>query len=135
MDFSYPLAGLVTILSLFIYMWMAVQIGKARGIHNVPAPRSDGPDDFLRVLRVHANTMEGLLLFLPALWLFALTIGDLWAGIVGIIYPIGRIVYAKGYYAAADQRSTGFTIGLISTAILLLGSLGGLVFAAFRLYA
>jgi glutathione S-transferase len=135
MEFSYPLAGLVTLFSLLIYMWMAVQIGKARGEHNVPAPRSDGPDDFLRVLRVHGNTMEGLILFLPALWLFALTIGDLWAGIIGIIYPLSRILYAQGYYAAADKRGRGFTIGLLSTAILILGSLVGLIMAAIELYS
>ena len=135
MDFSYPLAGLVTLLSLVIYMWMAVQIGKARVAHEIPAPRSDGPDDFLRVLRVHGNTMEGLILFLPTLWLFALTIGDVWAALVGVIYPISRLIYAQGYYAAADKRGSGFTLGLVSIAILLIGGVVGLSMAAFRLYS
>lgn len=135
MDFSYPLTGLVTLFALVIYMWMAVQIGKARGKHNVPAPRSDGPDDFLRVLRVHGNTMEGLILFLPALWLFALIFGDMWAALVGVVFPIGRIVYARGYYAAADKRSHGFTIGFVSTMILIVGSLIGLLMAAFQIYS
>ena len=45
-------------------------------------------------VRVHLNTIEGLLLFLPALWLFALTVSDLYAAAVGVFYPVGRILYA-----------------------------------------
>lgn len=134
MDFTYPLSGIVTVVTLFIYMWMAVQVGKSRGKHDVPAPQNAGPDEFLRALRVHENTVEGLLLFLPALWMFALTFGDLWAALVGLFYPLGRIVYALGYYQAADKRSRGFMIGLISTMILLIGSLIGFALSAVTLY-
>ncbi|MBX3504553.1 MAG: MAPEG family protein [Parvibaculum sp.] len=128
--FAYPLTGLVTIITLIVYFWMAYKVGKARGAFNIPAPRMDGPDDFLRVLRVQGNTAENLLLFLPALWLFALTIGDLWAAAIGIFYPIGRVLYARGYYAAALKRSTGFTVGLASSMILLIGALIALAMQA-----
>ncbi|MCE7999584.1 MAG: MAPEG family protein [Rhodobiaceae bacterium] len=134
MDFTYPLSGIVTVVTLLIYMWMAMQVGKSRGKHGVPAPQNTGPDEFLRALRVHENTVEGLLLFLPALWMFALTFGDLWAALVGLFYPLGRIVYALGYYQAADKRSRGFMIGLISTIILLIGSLVGFALSAATLY-
>ena len=81
-----------------------------------------GPDELMRVIRVHENTMEGLILFLPSLWLFALTTHDMWAAVIGIFYPIGRVLYAQGYYQAADKRGTGFIIGLGATALLLVGS-------------
>lgn len=123
MNFAYPLTGLVMLITLAVYFWMAYKVGKARATHNISAPRTDGPDDFLRVMRVHGNTTEGLLIFLPALWLFALIFGDMWAALVGVIYPIGRVVYARGYYAEALKRSTGFTIGLLSTVVLWLGAL------------
>jgi glutathione S-transferase len=122
MSFAYPLTGLVTILSLIVYFYMAMQVGKARAKHNAPAPAMTGPDEFMRALRVHENTMEGLILFLPVLWLFAVSGHDLWAACVGIFYPIGRVLYAKGYYEAANKRSTGFTIGLAATAVLAIGS-------------
>lgn len=125
--FAYPLTGLVTLITLIVYFWMAYMVGKARTAHGISAPRMDGPDDFLRVLRVQGNTAENLLIFLPALWLFALTIGDPWAAAIGVIYPIGRVVYARGYYAAALKRSTGFTIGLAATAVLWLGAVIALV--------
>ncbi|HMM13355.1 MAG TPA: MAPEG family protein [Parvibaculum sp.] len=130
MSFAYPHTGLVTLLALFVYFWMALQVGRARGRHKVPAPAMSGPDELMRVIRVHENTLEGLVLFLPALWLFALTIGDLWAALVGIFYPIGRVIYARGYYKAAEKRELGFSIGIIATGILVVGDLIALVMAA-----
>ena len=94
----------------------------------------DGPDDFLRVLRVQGNTAENLLIFLPALWLFAFTFTDLWAAAIGILYPIGRVLYARGYYAEALKRSTGFTIGLAATAILWIGAVVALAMQAVNAY-
>ncbi|MDR3498266.1 MAG: MAPEG family protein [Parvibaculum sp.] len=135
MSFIYPHTGLVTLVTLAVYFWMSLQTAKVRSKTNTPAPAMTGPDELMRAIRVHENTMEGLILFLPALWLFALTIGDIWAALVGIFYPIGRIVYALGYYAAANKRSRGFMIGLISTAILYLGALIALVMAAIQAHA
>ncbi|MAM94386.1 MAPEG family protein [Parvibaculum sp.] len=132
--FAYPLTGLVTLIALAVYFWMAFKVGKARGSFGIPAPRMDGPDDFLRVLRVQGNTTEALILFLPALWLFALTIGDIWAAAVGLIFPIGRVVYARGYYAEALKRSTGFTIGLLSIVVLWLGAAIALAMQAITAY-
>ncbi|MGV8995401.1 MAG: MAPEG family protein [Parvibaculaceae bacterium] len=122
MSFAYPLTGLVTVITLLVYFWMGIKVGGIRTKLNLPAPAMQGPDEFMRTLRVHENTMEGLLIFLPALWLFAATSHDLWAAAVGIIYPIGRLLYARGYYNAANKRGSGFTIGLLSTAVLLFGS-------------
>lgn len=130
MPFEFALTGLVTILALLVYFWMTIKVGQARGKHEIQAPETQGPDDFMRVMRVHANTVEGLVLFLPALWLFAAIWGDFLAAIIGVIYPIGRIVYALGYYAEAGKRSAGFMIGFISTVILLLGALVGLAMSA-----
>ncbi|MEQ9520600.1 MAG: MAPEG family protein [Parvibaculum sp.] len=129
-----PLTSLVTLATLLIYFWMARQVGVARGKHDVPAPRTDGPDAFLRVQRVHANTMEGLLLFLPVLWLFAFAYGDVLAAVIGVFYPIGRILFAQGYYQAADKRGRGFLVGLVATGILFLGSLAAAVMSIAEIY-
>lgn len=134
MSFAYPLTGIVTILTLFVYFRMAIKVGGVRTKLNVPAPSMTGPDEFMRVLRVHENTMEGLLMFLPAIWLFALSTHDLWAAIIGIFYPIGRLIYARGYYEAAGKRSLGFGIGLASTVILMIGALISLSLIAFSVY-
>ena len=135
MSFAYPLTGIVTLLTLMVYFRMALKVGQARSKHDVPAPTMTGPDEFMRALRVHENTMEGMLLFLPSLWLFALTTHDVWAAVIGIFYPIGRLLYARGYYEAANKRSRGFMVGIITTVVLLLGALISLTVIAFQTYA
>ena len=67
MSFAYPLTGLVTVITLIVYFWMGIKVGGVRTKLNVPAPTMTGPDEFMRALRVHENTMEGLLIFLPLL--------------------------------------------------------------------
>ena len=125
--FAFPLTGLVTVLTVFVMIWIMMQVGKARTKHQIPAPAMDGPEDFLRVLRVQANSVEQIVMFLPMLWLFANLGGDLWAACVGVFFPIGRVIYAQGYIAAANKRSTGFMIGALSVIVLTLGSLYQLV--------
>jgi glutathione S-transferase len=133
--FQYPLTGLVTMISLFIFFWMAMRVGKARRAHDIKAPAHDGPEDFLRVIRVYENTHEMLVLYLPALWLCALTISDFWTAIIGIFFPIGRIIYALGYYQAADKRGRGFMIGFMATIALMIGATIGLLHAAYAIYS
>lgn len=133
--FQYPLTGLVTLASLFIFFWTAMRVGKARGKFEVKAPAHEGPDEFNRVMRVYANTHEMLVLFLPALWLCALSISDFWAAVIGVFFPIGRIWFALGYYEAADKRTKGFMIGFIATVALLIASTAGLVHAAYAIYS
>ncbi len=134
MTFAYPLTGLVTLICVFIFFWMGMKTAQSRGKHETPAPAMQGPDELMRVIRVHGNTIEGLIMFFPALWLFAFLWGDLLAGLIGVIYPVGRLIYAMGYYQEAGKRTAGFITGLLSTAILLIGSLIGLVMAATSMY-
>ena len=113
----------VTVLSLLCFFWMTLNVGRARGKHGIKAPAITGHADFERVFRVHQNTVEQMVLFLPALWIFGAHISDLWAGVLGAVWIVGRIVYALGYYKAADARSHGFLISIGATGILVLGSL------------
>jgi glutathione S-transferase len=124
---AYPLTAIVAVLSLFIYIWVAMKVGSARAKHNVHAPAVDGPEDFQRVFRVHMNTLEQLILFFPALVLFASAWGDYPAAIVGIFWPVGRVIYALRYYQAAGKRGLGFGISFLSSVVLLLGALAGAV--------
>ncbi len=124
--FAYPLTGLVTLLCLFVLFWVTAMVGVARGKHGVKVPEMTGPEPFVWAVRVHLNTIEGLLLFLPAVWLYALTVSDLYAACVGAFYPVGRVLYALGYYKDPSKREIGFSIGLLATVVCLLGSAYGL---------
>ena len=71
------------------------------------------------------NTLEQMVIFLPAIALFAAAWGDLPAAIVGILWPAGRVFYALGYYREAGKRGPGFGISFLSSMVLLLGALAG----------
>jgi uncharacterized MAPEG superfamily protein len=71
------------------------------------------------------NTLEMLALFIPALWSFAVFVNEAWAVLLGAIFILGRALYFKGYVAAANKRSLGFTLSMMPTLALLIGGLYG----------
>lgn len=113
--------------ALSVYFWMALQVAKARVTYHVKAPSSDGPDDFLRIMRVQINTTEQMIIFLPALWMCAIWLGDQWAGLGGAAWVLGRIIYALGYYRAANKRDLGFVITISASIALMVGTVVGMV--------
>ncbi|QIZ69403.1 MAPEG family protein [Oxynema aestuarii] len=119
--------SLVTIASLILYLSVIINVGRARVKYKIPAPQTSGDPDFERVFRVQQNTLEQLVLFLPALWLFCEFINPIWGSGLGSLWIVGRIVYAWGYYKAPEKRSIGFAIGSLTSLILILGALIGVV--------
>lgn len=121
---SHALVAIVTLLSLLVYVWMILRIGGARRRTGIDAPAMTGDPELERHLRVQANTVEWLVIYLPALWLFAIYWNDLVAAALGVIWMIGRVVYALGYAADPKKRELGFIIQALATAVLLFGALG-----------
>jgi uncharacterized membrane protein YecN with MAPEG domain len=122
---SFPHAtAIVTLLALLAYVWMGVRVGAARRTSGIDAPAMSGDPVLERYLRVQGNTLEWLPIFLGSLWLFAHYWGDLPAAILGLVWIVGRVLYALGYSAAADKRELGFMVQLVATAVLLFGALG-----------
>ena len=119
--------AIVTLLALLAYVWMSVSVGKARKESGISAPAMHGHPMLERYLRVQGNTLEWLAIFLPSLWLFALYWNDRFAAVVGLVWIVGRIIYALGYWAEASRRELGFMIQTLATAVLLFGALGRIV--------
>lgn len=124
---DYRLTAVVTLLSLLVYFWMALQVGKARASSGIKAPAMTGDPRLERAVRVHYNTLEWLPIFLVSLWLFAIYWNQMVAAGLGVVWIIGRLVYAVGYMADPSKRSAGFFIQLLASAVLLLGALGKLI--------
>lgn len=114
-----PMTSLATVLALLVYFVLGMQVGKARGTYGVAAPAMTGHIEFDKRNRVHMNTLEQMVLFLPLMWLSTPVLGDCYAAIAGLVWSIGRVVYARGYYAEASKRGTGFMIGLLATVVVL----------------
>ncbi len=119
--------AIVTLVALLVYVWMALQVTWARRKCGIDAPTMTGDPVLERTIRVQSNTLEWLPLFLPSLWLFAIYWSDLVATILGVIWIVGRIIYALGYVSAASKREVGFIIQALATAILLFGALGRVI--------
>jgi len=119
--------AIVTLVALLVYVWMALQVTWARRKCGIDAPTMTGDPLLERTIRVQANTLEWLPLFLPSLWLFAIYWSDLVATILGVIWIVGRIIYALGYVSAASKREVGFIIQALATAVLLFGALGRVI--------
>ena len=115
--------SIVTIISLIVYLVLSINVGRARAKYKVAPPATTGNPDFERYYRVQQNTVEQIILFLPSLWLFAMLVSPLWASIIGAFWPIGRIVYALGYYKKPELRFAGFGLTILPSVILLIGSL------------
>jgi glutathione S-transferase len=87
----------------------------------------DGPLAFQSAMRVQANTLEQLPLALVPLWLCAWFLGDAWAAAGGLLWCLGRLMYALGYYRDPARREAGFVLGMVASALLVLGSVVGLM--------
>ncbi len=127
-----PWTSLITVLALVLYLVLIINVGRARAKYKVPVPQTTGDPNFERVLRVQQNTLEQLALFLPGLWLFSFYINPLWGAGIGAIWLVGRIVYAWGYYQAAENRIPGFAISSLSGMALLFGALIGIILSLLK---
>lgn len=120
---------LVIVLALIEYMAFGAIVGYMRGKHGVKAPAVSGPDEFNRAFRVHINTLEGLIVFLPGLWLFGTFINPIWAAALGVVGIVGRLIYARGYVMDPAKRGPGALICGVINIVLMIGSLVGLIIA------
>ena len=123
--------AIVTLLALLVYFWMGLQVGQARAKCGIAAPAMTGDPVLERTIRAHYNTLEWLPLFLVPMWLFAIYWSDLIAAIAGLVWIAGRIIYQIGYVSDPAKRAPGFLIQFLAVAVLILGSLGRLVYVLF----
>jgi len=121
------LIAIVTALALLQAFVFAFQVGQARVKHGVDAPATSGNDDFDRAYRIHQNTIEQLVIFVPSLWIFGYYVDARIGAGIGLVFIIGRLVYRSAYRRNPKTRSTGFGMGALSMTILMVGGLIGAV--------
>ena len=124
------LVGVVISLILLEYFVFVMMVGMARGKTGIQAPAMTGDPKLERMLRVQLNTLEQMVVVIPAMWLFASFVSASVAAGLGLLFVIGRALYCRGYLIAANKRSLGFAIGGLATIALVLGGLYGSVMAA-----
>ena len=110
----------VVVAALVQYFGFSVLVGRARKRFGVRAPAVSGNEQFERVHRVHMNTLELLVIVVPALELSARYWPPPWMAGLGAVYLVGRIVYCRAYLRDPASRSLGFALSA-GPALALLG--------------
>ncbi|MFT5578251.1 MAG: glutathione S-transferase [Paraglaciecola psychrophila] len=124
------LIAVVSGLIVLEYFILTMLVGRARGKSGIEAPAMTGDPGLERALRVQLNTLEQLIIVLPGLWLFGTYISATWGAGLGLVFIVGRALYAQAYMSDPSRRGPGFLIGLLATVALLLGGIYGAVMAA-----
>jgi uncharacterized membrane protein YecN with MAPEG domain len=118
-----PYVAIVTVLALIEFFWFGSLVARARSRYGVHAPATTGNEHFERYFRVHMNTMEQLVVFLPVMWVFAAFVSPVWAAAGGAVFIIGRAVYAAAYIDDPRKRSLGFALTALPALLMMLGIL------------
>lgn len=122
----------VIALALMQFFVFGGLVGRARVRYQVEAPAITGHPVFERYYRVHYNTMEQLVCFVPGMLLFGTWVSATGAALLGLLFIAGRIVYLRGYVADPKKRGAGFGISVLPVMILLVGGLGGALWSLVR---
>jgi glutathione S-transferase len=124
---SLPFASLVTLLVIFLLFGTAMNVGRVRARYGIMAPAVAGHEMFERAFRIQMNTLENTVAMLPALWLYAIFIGDRGAGVAGLIWIAARVWYAVAYQKDPAKRGAGFGISFLIFMGLWAGAFWGVV--------
>jgi len=118
---------LTVIATLVQFLFFGVMTGKARVKYGVKAPAIIGAEGFERMYRVQMNTLEMLVIFIPAIFIASNYWSPLLTSGLGAVFIIGRFMYWRAYVADPKTRSIGFMLSLLPSVALIVLSLVGIV--------
>ncbi|MBL4772809.1 MAG: MAPEG family protein [Alcanivoracaceae bacterium] len=118
---------IIILIALLQYLYFIFKVGFNRVKYKVSAPKISGDDIWERMFRVQQNTLEQLIIFIPAMIAFATYVSEKWVLIPGIVFLIGRALYSYLYISKPESRSPGFALSIFSNVALVIGSLIGII--------
>lgn len=118
----YVYSALVTMATGVLLFILAFKCGLERGKGKVQSFETYSTDnkDFLIARRVHMNTVENAVVFLPLLWVATVFSSfPQYAGIVGAVWVLARMAYAYLYYQDPKRRAPAFVLSMLCMITLL----------------
>ena len=120
---EYPL--LIILLAMLQYLAFSFRTGTSRPKYGVLPPKMTGNETWERISRVHQNTLEQIVVFIPALLLFSYYVSPRWALLPGVAYLVARQVYSHQYINNPPKRL--FPPTFLVNVILVLGGIIGII--------
>lgn len=117
----------VILLAVLQYLVLGALVGRARGKYGVAAPATTGHPQFERWFRVHQNSLEMLMAFIPSMWLFALWVSPTWAVGIGLLFVAARIIYSIQYVNEPNSRHLGAGLSFLAVFALVIGGIWGAI--------
>ncbi|WNC68262.1 MAPEG family protein [Thalassotalea nanhaiensis] len=122
---------LIILFALLQFTFFTMRTGFTRDKYGVSAPKVVGNETWERIYRVQQNTMEQLVVFIPAIIIFSMHVSDKWVVIPGVAFLLGRQIYSHLYVKNPEKRALGMVLSIFSNVALVLGSLSMLIIDLF----
>ena len=117
---------IIILVALLQFIYFTGRTGFTRVKHGIDAPSTTGNTQWECIYRVQQNTMEQLVIFIPAMLIFQMYVSQKWVLIPGVIFIIGRQVYSHLYIKDPKSRGIGMILSFFSNIALVVGSLIGI---------
>ena len=116
-------AVLLIMLALLQYIYFTMITGLSRSKYNVSAPATTGNETWECLYRVQQNTLEQLIIYIPAVLAFAHYVSATWVLLPGIGYLVGRQLFAFLYVKNPPKRGLGMMLTLLSNLAMVIGTI------------
>lgn len=110
---------IVVMLALLQYMYFGVLVGRARSAAQIDAPAVTGDENFERHFRAHQNTLEQLMIFVPATLACGQFVDGLYVALVGLVFIVGRQMYFNRYVNEPTKRGPGMLMTAVANLALI----------------
>jgi uncharacterized MAPEG superfamily protein len=115
----------IILIALLQFIFFTGRAGFSRGKYDIKAPKTVGNERWERIFRIQQNSMEQLVIFIPAMLIFSLYVSATWVLLPGILFIVGRHIYSRLYLESPENRGPGMVLSLLSNIALVIGGLIG----------
>jgi glutathione S-transferase len=116
---------IVIMVALLQCQFFGLRTGINRPKYGVLPPKTTGNETWERMFRIHQNTVEQMVIFVPALLGFAYYVSHLWAVVLGVLFIIFRQVFSITYMKDPTKRL--FPPSFLVNVVLAIGAIIGIV--------